>query len=137
MWGSTEKLARALTEGLTDGGVEVKLMSLSSSHNSDVIAEVLDAKAILVGSPTLNNWLFPSIAGFLAYTRGLKPLNKIGAAFGSYGWAGGAKKAAEAEMTAAGIQIIDSGIDVQFKPTESEIRKAYDFGREIALKIKS
>ncbi|MCX6643232.1 MAG: FprA family A-type flavoprotein [Candidatus Bathyarchaeota archaeon] len=137
MWGSTEKLARALTEGLTDGGVEVKLMNLSSNHNSDVIAEVLDAKAVFVGSPTLNNWLFPSVAGFLAYMHGLKPLNKIGAAFGSYGWAGGAKKAAEAEMTAAGISVIDSGLDCQFKPTESEIRKAFDFGREIALKIKT
>jgi flavorubredoxin len=137
MWGSTEKLARALTEGLTDGGVEVKLMSLSSSHNSDVIAEILDAKAVFVGSPTLNNWLFPSVAGFLAYTHGLKPMNKIGAAFSSYGWAGGAKKAAEAEMTAAGIQVTDSSLDFQFRPTESELRKAYDFGREFAVKIKT
>ena len=38
-------------------------------------------------------------------------MNKIGGAFGSYGWAGGAKKIVEAEMQAAGIQLVDSDID--------------------------
>ena len=110
---------------------------LSSSHNSEVIADILEAKAVLVGSPTLNNHLFPTVASYLAYMRGLKPLNKIGAAFGSYGWAGGAKKAAEAEMQAAGIQIVECDIDFVFKPSGDEAKRAYIFGQEMGDKIMS
>jgi len=137
MWGSTEKVARAIMEGLTAEGVEVIVHSLSSSHNSEVIADVLETRAVIVGGPTLNNHLFPTVASFLAYMRGLKPLNKIGAAFGSYGWGGGAKKATELEMVAAGIQIVESGLDFQYKPTVEELLKAYNFGKEMGAKIKA
>jgi flavorubredoxin len=65
----------------------------------------------------------------------LKPLNKIGAAFGSYGWAGGAKKAIETEMLAAGIQLVESDIDFVFRPNGDEAKKAYAFGQSIGEKI--
>ena len=135
MWGSTEKVARAIAEGVAAGGVEVKLFSLSSSHNSDVVTELLEAKAVLVGSPTLNNHVFPTVAGFLAYMRGLKPVNKIGAAFGSYGWGGGAKRFVEAEMQAAGVQLIDSDLDFVFRPNEAELKRAFEYGKMIAGKV--
>jgi anaerobic nitric oxide reductase flavorubredoxin len=135
MWGSTQILARAIADGLTSKGVNVRVHSLSSSHNSEVIADILDAKAVIVGSPTLNNHLFPTVASYLAYMRGLKPLNKIGAAFGSYGWAGGAKKAVEVELQAAGIQVIECDIDFVFKPSGDETKRAYIFGQAIGDKI--
>lgn len=135
MWGSTQILARAIADGIASKGVDVKIHCLGSSHNSDVIADILDAKAVIVGSPTLNNHVFPTVAGFLAYMRGLKPMNKIGAAFGSYGWAGGAKKVVEAEMQAAGIQLVESDIDFVFKPSGDEAKRAYALGVSIGEKI--
>jgi flavorubredoxin len=136
MWHSTEIIARAIANGIISEGVIVKVMNLTSSHRSDVITEILDAKAILIGSPTLNNHVFPTVAGFLAYMRGLKPLNKIGAAFGSYGWAGGAKSFIEEQMKLAGIELIESDIDFIYKPSEREITKSFDYGKRIAKKIK-
>jgi flavorubredoxin len=135
MWGSTQILARSIGEGIASKGVEVMIHCLSSSPNSDIITDILETKAIIVGSPTLNNHIFPSVAGFLAYLRGLKPLNKIGAAFGSYGWAGGAKKIVESEMQATGIQMIESDIDFIFKPNGDEAKKAYTFGHMVGDKI--
>jgi anaerobic nitric oxide reductase flavorubredoxin len=135
MWGSTQILARAIAGGIASKGVDVKVHCLGSSHNSDVIADILDARAVIVGSPTLNNHVFPSVASFLAYMRGLKPMNKIGAAFGSFGWAGGAKKVVEAEMQAAGIQLIESDIDFVFKPSGDEAKRAYVFGVGLGEKI--
>lgn len=101
-----------------------------------MIADVLDARAVLLGSPTLNNGLFPTVASFLTYTKGLRPKNKIGAFFGSYGWGGGAKRAAEAEMKAAGIDLIESDLDFVFRPTDDELKKAVEFGREIARRVR-
>ena len=131
MWGSTQVLARAIADGIASNGVNVKVHCLGASPNSDVIADILEAKAVVVGSPTINNHIFPTVASFLAYMRGLKPINKIGAAFGSYGWAGGAKKVVEAEMQAAGIQMVDSEIDFVFKPNSDEAKRAYALGVKI------
>ena len=131
MWGSTQVLARAIADGIASNGVNVKVHCLGASPNSDVIADILEAKAVVVGSPTINNHIFPTVASFLAYMRGLKPMNKIGAAFGSYGWAGGAKKVVEAEMQAAGIQMVDSEIDFVFKPNSDETKRAYALGVKI------
>ena len=136
MWGSTEKMAKAIAEGLSTEGVEVKIYSLTSTDRSDVIKEVLDARAILIGSPTLNNGMFPSMAGFLCYLKGLKPKNKIGTAFGSYGWAGGAVKLARAELEQAGVEIIDSDLNFKFVPDKEEIARCIEFGREIAGRMK-
>jgi len=135
MWGSTEKVANALAEGISSEDIVVNLYRLRETHNSDVIAQILEAKAVLVGSPTLNNGLFPSVASFLAYMKGLKPKNKIGAAFGSYGWGGGAKRAVEAEMKASGIELLESGLDYNYRPTENELEEAVEFGRTVARKI--
>jgi flavorubredoxin len=137
MWGSTERVAKALVEGIAGEDVEVQLHRLGETHNSDVIADLLEAKAVLVGSPTLNNGLFPTVASFLTYMKGLRPKNKIGAAFGSYGWGGGAKRVAEAEIKAAGIDLVENELDFQYRPTKEEIERAVAFGGEIAKKVKS
>jgi len=97
--------------------------------------EVLDARAVLVGSPTLNNGLFPSVAAFLTYLKGLKPKGKLGAAFGSHGWAGGAVKLAQQELGQAGIEVMDSGLAFKFVPTEEELSQCIDFGRTIGNRI--
>ena len=136
MWGSTERLAEAVMEGLASEGVEVRVHRLSATHNSDVIADILEAKAVLVGSPTLNNGLLPTVASFLSYLKGLKPKNKIGAFFGSYGWGGGAKREAETELRSAGVEVVDGGLDFVYRPSEEELEMAVEFGVEMAGRIK-
>jgi len=132
MWGSTERVAKALVEAIAAEGVEVQLHRLRETHNSDVIADILDARAVLVGSPTLNNGLFPTVASFLSYMKGLRPKKKVGAVFGSYGWGGGAKREAEAELKAAGLELMESDLDFVFRPTGEELKRAAEFGREVA-----
>ncbi len=135
MWGSTEKMALALAEGIISEGIEAKLYNLTKSDQSDIIKEVLDARAILVGSPTLNNGMFPTIAGFLCYLKGLRPKGKLGAAFGSHGWAGGAVKLVEQELEQVGVEVLDSGLAFKFVPEAEEIQRCIDFGRSVAGKI--
>ncbi len=88
MWNSTKAMAEAITDGFCEAGIPVKLLSLGQNQVSDIIAELLEAKYIAIGSPTLNNNLLPSMAGFLSYLRGLGIKNRTGLAFGSYGWSG-------------------------------------------------
>jgi flavorubredoxin len=137
MWKSTKNMAYAIAEGAGSTGVETMVFNLTENHRSDVMTDILEAKAVLVGSPTLNNHVYPTAGGFLAYMRGLSPQKKIGAAFGSYGWAGGAKRFIEEQMKAAGIELIENDIEFSYKPTQEEWKKAYDFGKMIGEKIKS
>ncbi|MCS4542009.1 MAG: FprA family A-type flavoprotein [Euryarchaeota archaeon] len=136
MWESTDKMAKEILNGISSEGVEVRLFHLRKSDWSDIIEEVLDAKAILVGSPTLNNGMFPTVAGFLSFLKGLRPKGKIGAAFGSYGWGGGAVRAINEELKKAGFDVIEPGLEIKYVPNDNEIRECFELGKKVARKVK-
>jgi flavorubredoxin len=131
MWHSTEKMALAIAGGLSEAGVAVQPMHLRKWDRSDIMAEVLDARAVVVGSPTLNNGLFPTLGDFLTYMKGLKPKNKIGAAFGSYGWSGEAVKLLTQELEAMKFEMIDPGMKVQYVPDENALSACFELGKKI------
>ena len=132
MWHSTETMANAIVSGLASEGVPATPIHIRSSHRSDIITEILDAKAVIVGSPTLNNQMFPTVADVLTYIKGLKPKNKIGAAFGSYGWSGEAVRLINTELEAMKFDIIDAGLKLQYVPDGDGVKACYEFGRNIA-----
>jgi flavorubredoxin len=135
MWHSTELMAEAIVSGINLEGVAARPFHLRKWHRSEVMTEVFDAKAIVVGSPTLNNGLFPSLADFLTYMKGLKPLHKIGAAFGSYGWSGEAVKLINEELEAMKFEIVDPGLRIQYVPDKTAIETCYEFGRKIGKAV--
>jgi flavorubredoxin len=135
MWHSTEKMAEAVNAGIMAEGVSSKPMNLRTWHRSEVMTEVFDAKAVVVGSPTLNNNLFPTVADFICYMKGLKPKNKIGAAFGSYGWSGEAVKLIENELTDMKIELAQPGLKVQFVPEKPVLDACHEFGRKIGRAV--
>lgn len=90
MWHTTEAMALQIIEAFIEQGVSARLFDLKANHISDIMTEVLSAKYIAVGSPTLNNSMMPTVAAFLCYLKGLSPkggwLGRVGIPFGSYGW---------------------------------------------------
>jgi anaerobic nitric oxide reductase flavorubredoxin len=137
MWGSTDKMARAIVEGATSEGVEVKLLKLRASELSEVATEILDAKAVVVGSPTLNNQMFPTLSSFLTHITGLKPKGKLWSFFGSYGWGGGAVRGMVETAKKAGFDVLEPGMEVKYVPDQEDLKKCFEFGRQIAAKIKA
>ena len=135
MWHSTEMMANQIAAGISAEGVDVRPMYLRKWHRSDIMTEVLDAKAVVIGSPTLNNGLFPTLADILTYMKGLKPKNKIGAAFGSYGWSGEAVKIIEKELTAMKFDVIEPGLRVKYVPESENLDACYAFGQKIGKAI--
>jgi flavorubredoxin len=135
MWHSTEKMAEAIVESLHQEGVEAKPMHLRCCHRSDIMTEALDAGAVIVGSPTLNNGLFPTVSDFLTYMKGLKPVHKIGAAFGSYGWSGEAVKLITQELEEAKFKVVDPGLRIQFAPDGKAIEACHALGKKIATEL--
>jgi flavorubredoxin len=132
MWHSTEMLAEAFTQGLMDAGVEAQMHHLRRSHYSDIITEVLEAGLLLLGSPTLNNGIFPSMGEFLTYLKGLRPRNKAAAAFGSYGWSGEAVKLINQEMEAMKLKVVHEGFRCKYIPDPEELAAARALGEKLA-----
>ncbi len=132
MWQSTTKMAQAISEGLTAGGVPVRLLPLGSSHRSDVATELLDAGALLIGTPTLNNNLFPTVADVLTYLKGLKPRNLLGAAFGSYGWSGEAVNQVNETLTAMNVTLVSEGVKIKYVPDKAALTQCYALGQQVA-----
>jgi flavorubredoxin len=135
MWGSTEKMAKAILKGLIEEGADARLLHLRSNHRSDIIEEMLDARGILLGSPTLNNGMFPTMGDFLTYLRGLRPKGKIFGLFGSHGWGGGAMKEMRRHLEMEKFEIWEKELPVQFVPDEGEVKSAVEFGKEFAKKV--
>ncbi|MFC1814751.1 FprA family A-type flavoprotein [Thermodesulfobacteriota bacterium] len=131
MWRSTEMMAAAIASGLGDVGVDARPMHLRKWNRSDIMTEVMEARAIIMGSPTLNNGLFPTISDFLTYMKGLKPKNKIGTAFGSYGWSGEAVKLIRKELEAMEIKIVAPEIKIQYVPDKEGIEACFQSGRKM------
>jgi flavorubredoxin len=135
MWRSTQRMAEAIVSGIQASGVAAKPFHLRKWHRSEVMTEVFDAKAVVVGSPTLNNGLFPTLADFLCYMKGLKPKNKVGAAFGSYGWSGEAVKLINDELKAMNFGLIDPGLKIQYVPDPQSLEACVEFGRKIGQAV--
>jgi len=137
MWGSTDKMARAMAEGAISEGVEVKLLKLRASDNSQAVTEILEAKAVLVGSPTLNNGIFPTLGYFLTYVAGLKPKDKLWSFFGSFGWGGGAVRSMIEIARKAGFEVHGPGLEVKYVPDGEDLKKCFELGKQIAIEIKA
>ncbi|MBN1364377.1 MAG: FprA family A-type flavoprotein [Syntrophaceae bacterium] len=135
MWHSTEKMARAISEALAQAGVKVKLLSMNETHRSEVVYEVLDAGALIVGSPTLNNNILPQMADVMTYLKGLKPVNKIGAAFGSFGWSGESVKHLEAIFKDMKVDIVAESVAVKNVPDAGILEKCHELGKTVASEL--
>jgi flavorubredoxin len=136
MWGSTAGMARAIEEGLVAEGVQVRSMRLRENHRSNVATEVLDAGALIAGSPTLNNGLFPTVAEALSYLKGLRRKNLVGAVFGSYGWSGEAVSQIKEILTAMRVRLVGDPINVEYVPDQAALMRCRELGGLVAQELK-
>ncbi len=132
MWGSTGKLALSLYSGLISRGVHTSIRNLNNTHVSDIMTDVLDARIILIGSPTINNSMMPTVRGFLTYLKALHPRNKIGFVFESYGWGGQAVREVEETLRGLSWDSPIESININFIPKDEDLKQVKKIGEEPA-----
>jgi len=137
MWNSTRIMAENIARGIQDNDnkINVKLLNLAKTDKNDVITEVFKSKAIMVGSPTINNGILVSVAGILEMIKGLKFKNKSGAAFGSYGWSGESVKIITKMLKESGFDVKEDGLKMMWNPDSESIEKCIEYGKQFALSI--
>ncbi len=137
MWHSTESMAAAIGDGIGGAGVPVEVVSLHASERSAIITKLLGAGLVVLGSPTINNNMYPSLGDLLTYVRGLKPRIAVGGAFGSFGWSGeGARQLAE-WLTAMKIEQPEPVMAVKYVPDAAALEQCRAWGGKLAEALKN
>ena len=137
MWQSTRLMAQAIADGIREQSptTTVKIYNAALNDKNDILTEVFHSRAVLVGSPTINNGYSYAIAGILEMLKGMKLKKKKGAAFGSYGWSGEAAKLITEHLKAAGIETVNDGIRAQWVPDQDALKQSRQFGKEFAAAL--
>ena len=122
MWESTEKIAQQIMLELDHLQIPTTMRSLKYSHISDIVNDMLEAKYVLIGSSILNNNVLPTVGSFLTYLRGLRPENKVGMVFGSYGWNAGGLTEIETLMKDLSWKLPLPILSNKYQPKEDVLR---------------
>ncbi|MBR5945547.1 FprA family A-type flavoprotein, partial [bacterium] len=131
------KLASAFAEGVEAEGCVPRVICLKSTDRSEVMRELMNAGALAVGSCTMNNGIFPTVADCMTYIKGLKPQNILGAIFGSYGWNLLAFEELKGYFEKAGIPLVIPNVQAKMIPDEEKLLEAYESGRTLAKELNS
>ncbi len=134
MWQATAKMAKAIGEGMAEAGLDYKIIPAATTDRNDLLVEVFKAKTIVIGSSTINNGVLPTIAPLFSDLKGLKFKNKLGAAFGSYGWSGEGVALIEEHLQDSGIEKALEGIKCKWQPDEENLADCREFGKNLAEK---
>lgn len=138
---STQKMAHQIVEGVMSEGVEAKMHFIRYDPESDILADILDSKAIILGVPTMMNNPYPKIGNLLSYLECVSPANtgvrKKAVVFSSKGWAGGAIPKLTTKLTEAGFDVLeDESIEEIYVPDEDDLDKCYELGKKVAQMVK-
>ena len=131
MWNSTESMAHAIWQGLADSGTPATIMNLKQNHHSAAMTELSRCGLVAVGSPTHNNTILPSVAGMLTYMKGLRPQNRLGFAFGSYGWSGEGPKQIGDWLESMHFELPVEFIKTQFVPGQDVLEACRTAGVQL------
>ncbi|MDR3319673.1 MAG: FprA family A-type flavoprotein [Desulfovibrio sp.] len=132
MWSSTEQMAYTVCSGLEENGVPTRVMSVKNNHHSTVMTELADCGAVLAGSPTHNNTILPLMAAQLTYMKGLRPLNRVGGAFGSYGWSGEGSKQLQEHLSAMNVELPCGPVKCNWRPDYEGLKACRELGKSVA-----
>ncbi len=137
MWDGTRNMAEAIGEGIAQEGIPYKIFHAGLADRNDIVTEIFKTKAVIIGSPTFNQGVLPTLSPILEDLRGLRFQNKIGAAFGTYGWSGESPRIIEEHLNRCRIPVVVESVKAKWQPKAEELQKCREMGMEIARAIKS
>ncbi|MBN1694183.1 FprA family A-type flavoprotein [candidate division WOR-3 bacterium] len=136
MYGNTENMMNAVAQGISKTQTPLRIFDVSRTHVSYILPSLWTQSGVMIGTPTYEAGLFPTMGDVLRMATLKSITNKKFAMFGSYGWSGGALREIKEIVEPAKWQLIDS---FEFKggPTEEELKKGEEFGRKFGELIKN
>lgn len=125
MWDGTAAIAHEIAREINRQSPDtvVKVMNIAKTDKNEIMTEVFKSKAIAVGSPTAENNILSTVAGWLTFLKALRFKNKKAAAFGCYGWSGEGVGILKNLLKDAGFTVIDEEVKSLWNPDDDDFRK--------------
>lgn len=138
MYGNTEMMAEAIARRLAERGVKnIKMFDVSKTHKSYILNEIWEYKALILGSCTYNNDLFPLMSDLVNVLKMNKLQNRVVAVFGSYSWSGGALKALKEFRDASAMDIVETTVETKSAPSKDDYMMLRQIADEVADKLEN
>lgn len=135
-YGNTAQMAQAVAEGAeTIPGVRVSLYDLQAGGNLPFVDLIEEADGLAFGSPTINGDAVKPVWDVLSSLAVIKVRDKLGAAFGSYGWSGEAVNMIEDRLRGLKLRVPIKGVRARLIPTTEEFQLCRDLGKQLALHL--
>jgi len=132
MYGNTAKFVEAIAKGVEEAGGQAKALDLSTTTPVDVLTEMLDAPALMVGCPTYERDLFPKVKHFMNFLELKKLSDRPVGIFGSFGWSGEASRKLEERLGALGFRLVGKPLAVLGSPTQEDLERAKTLAKTVA-----
>lgn len=136
-YGYTGTLAEEIARGIRDSGdIDVRCYDMVEADQGKVLEEIGFADGILFGTPTIVGEALKPIwdltTSIFAGTHG----GKLASAFGSYGWSGEGVPHIIERLKQLRMNVVD-GFRVRFKPSESQLVDAYEYGYQFGCTLQN
>jgi len=132
-YGNTARMAQAVTAGAeTIPGVRVSMYDLQAGGNLPFVDLIEEADGLAIGSPTINGDAVKPVWDLLSSLAVIKVRDKLGAAFGSYGWSGEAINMIEDRLRGLKLRVPIKGVRARLIPTQEELALCRDLGAQLA-----
>ncbi len=135
MWNSTEAMIEAMVETLLAEGLAVTLHNLVTADLGDIVRDLVDSRAIVLGAPTVLGGMHPLAIYAAHLVKALRPPLKYGAVLSSYGWGGGAVKQAAEILGPTKIEVVGT-VEVNGPPSSDTYGRVEDLAEQLAAKVK-
>lgn len=134
MYGNTERMLDFVVQGLARHNVPTEVFDIRHIHPSYILSSLIKYNGVIVGAPTYEKSLFPPIKNMLEYAKLKGFENRKAGFFGSYGWAGAAKKQFEQETVELNWELLDI-LDFNGRPQTIGVNLGIEFGEKFAQRI--
>jgi flavorubredoxin len=132
-YGNTAQMAQAVAAGAeTIPGVRVSLYDLQAGGDLPFVDLIEEADGLAFGSPTINGDAVKPVWDLLSSLASIKVCDKLGAAFGSYGWSGEAINMIEDRLRGLKFRVPIKGVRARLIPTEEEFERCRDLGKQLS-----
>ena len=136
-YGYTEEIAQEIKKGIESSNFDVDILmyNLVTADMNEVLSEINQCSGLLLGSPTLLSDTLPQIWTILTSLNPVFHKGLSASCFGSYGWSGEALKNINERYKQLKLNVVSEPLGIIFKPSENNLKDAYNFGLDFAKKV--
>lgn len=123
MYDHTDEIANYVENKIKEKGIDVKSFNVCKVHPSFILPELIDAKAVILGSPTYEASIYPPITNFLEYVKVKSIKQKIFGVFANYTWGSNIPEQIKNRLNEIGMKVIEPMVLIKGRMKEEDKNK--------------